>query len=842
MATLAFFNVRIRVSNLRLNVTENENMEHHPIIAFVGTSALRTPTTNRLLASHLKAKGAIEFTLQFEVHDQVLRRSRQVPIAIMPQLHTHRLSDDDDLTEVNSAVADKYIWLSELAQSSHVQMTDVAFKDFCAITEDTNFHSMPSEVKQQHGPDITLPWTTKALLDIECWLDVRLPYAISAILSPDVTSLDAMHQVLNQKVLQQADAAVASMRHLPSVLGGLTDFDVQYYNIGADLLVPAAIAVANQRYAEETSEALYESRLHDVMAARKFDAQDVMRTLKRLVKRFQLYDQSVRLEQNGQPSIDNTLAPSDFDLECVNLLVEALLTMPACALPYTYDKSVARNRQIDVERLDNNKRHRSVDCEDTSIEISLTHEDLVRRRGTWRNSDGLIALASEILANYVCIVTRVVTSPTINSKNYIDKGTLHICPLLVLKHHLYRWIEAGAGTIISKDKQVALLAGKSIAFRPTWCDKSSERGTSQPSNYYVDLTLPDLPSIDFVVPPGRIVLIADGCTPMIPSQGPPLLTHPQTPDYFTEIEHRREAISKEIMPELRKINKHLEYEYPLRWNTELTPSPYVSQSNFYHRFVTFSVRNPLLFALANFRDVPSAPQTLRTVLDFVFLDESGALGVPYDTLVDLESSVNVIGPRRVHATPRLVVDRGFVTECVDLLALMEPVYPLYPRDLSHDLARELHSLDSEVLRQQYSNVFLDFPLHIASFSSQLLQRMQSIVTVAGGAAKEIDLLFLNMGACSNNPGGARFIDQEEDANVELVDFHKSLWEIQRLAAHKSGIELLRTSLPLSTSTQKSDLWYMILYERILEQPLGVVFIRMYFDDSTANDIARDYHF
>ena len=359
-------------------------------------------------------------------------------------------------------------------------------------------------------------------------------------------------------------------------------------------------------------------------------------------------------------------------------------------------------------------------------------------------------------------------------------------------------------------------------------------GDSQPNNYYTDTSLPSMPSLSHVTPPGRIVLIADGCTPMIASQGPPTLTHPDSAVYFGRVENVRENIASELIRSVKSTFGRFEYEYPIQWDTSVSPEQStVSQSSFYHTFVSFSVRNPLVDAIRNFRSIPVAPpHTQETVLDFLFVDNGGRLGVSYNTLVTCE---NHMSRANVLALPRQLVSRGFVENVVDLLALEEPVYPLYPQDLDSGLVLAVEQLSSHTVRKQYSNVFLDFPLHIVSFSPDLLHSMQNTVTKSGGAAQLVEVRFLNMGACSKDDRGGEFLGEVQHVPVNLRAFGKDLWELQRLIASKIGAVQLRAQFPLTSSTTDPDLWYLSVYEKLLEQPLGVIFVRLYYADIAQAD-------
>ena len=389
MASEDGFVLHIRASNVRSNVADHGSKERFPILAFVGTGALPTSPINSVPIKHLLSAPTTEMQVSFSLNPQYKRSAKKVPVAVMVQLHTHRLSDDGDLTKVNSAIGDRYIWLHDLNTTRHLRLTDLAFEDFCAITEDRNFHAMTPEIKRQHGPLSSLPWTTKAMLDLECWIEASLPPSIVSIVSPSLTSLDFFHNDLNKEVVSLAAKSVALTRSIPTHLHGLYNYDVQYYNTGADLLVPAAAMVANQVYTDDAAELMYERRMMEVLVARKIEPADFVSSMRAVLQKFEAYERLIYAVTPVSESPDTHLAPTDFQLECMNLIVESLLTMPSCSLPYTYDKSVVGTQEIDVERIDNTKQHRSVDCEDTSIEISMTHADIVMQRAAGRVSSSM---------------------------------------------------------------------------------------------------------------------------------------------------------------------------------------------------------------------------------------------------------------------------------------------------------------------------------------------------------------------------------------------------------------------------------------------------------------------
>ena len=826
------FTVRFRISEFELHAYKGRDRDHHAILAIVGSKALHSPATNRILCSRLEA-GPQEFDLTFTTTDMTAQQKHRFPVAVMMQLHTHRESDDGELIEINAATGSEYLWLWQLAEGP----VDLAVRmlDYPAILEREVFESVDQRAMDH---------VEKAKFRIECTAVTAIP---SALLRRKQITLDHFTQTFSDNVIRRFHAdANRIMQTFSLSLKGLFDYDTFLYDVGAGIRVPSGVMVANRSYVEPCAEVLHERRLVQVLEARGIALDRFAARMRAILQRFEAYD---LLVAGRSAAIDaQHMAPNDEDLEMMNVVVEGLLTMPTCALPYTHDRSeVSGEDYVEVEQIDNNKCRRAFDCEDTATEISMTHEDLVRNCDLWRTE--LVRLSARFLRHYECVVTRVVTRPTeelSTGKVELQGSTLHVCAILVLNHHLYRWIQNGTklhpnllhGLDVSQD--VVLATAKSIAYKPAWWYRyatSDRADIGHPSRYYsTEFDPPTLTNLHNITPPGRAVLLADGCSAMLASQGPPQLTHPESPHYFTEVERLRERIYSGILGRFRDLN--LDHQFPLEWRDGdrttskfgATDSTTRSQSHYYDVFTSFSVRNPLLDAWRDYGSdsVPSTARTQNTTTDYVFVNnEDGTLGVKFDALFTSELPASLMTPK-FSAVPRATVPLSLIEMCVDAVALQEPVYPMYLSRATTELARDIqHACERESGSRTTTNVFAEFPLHIAKFDCSVIHAILDYGVEGLGRPTRHESMFIGVGSPSKIDRSG-FIN-ESPVRVDLAGLGIGLIEIQKRLGTADGRRSLIEMAGADAHTNP-ELWYLKAYDKVLQELLGVFFTRFYYSD------------
>ncbi len=830
------FRLKFRLSDFVANFDPEKPHESHPILAFVGSAILRPPAVSRILTRRLTAQAVHEFELRFEINEELANHEFPYPVAIMAQLHAHRPSDGGEITEVDCACSDRYIIPGLLQPGEPTDLGLFEMIDYPGLLEDLRFHTVPEEIMLQKGPDPTLPWTTKATFKLTCTLIDPLPPSLRGKSRANV-SLEYFNKTLREEVARHQLEAKANLDRLTPRLSGLHDFEVQVYTLGAGIDVPTGILLANQNYAASASEALFESRITQVLIARHIEPAKFVAALQHVTNSLS------RFEREAEGVTGNLLQPSTieppttFQLECTNVVIEALLTMPQCALPYTFDKSVTPGTELDVERPDMRAR-RAVDCEDTSIEISIAHQELVRKRLLWRSE--MVKLSAEFLHYYECIITRTLTTPNFrdDSKTKVEDGELHVCPFLLMRVYLYDMMIRGEASnllLSDEDRLYYKLACKSVAFKPAWWYHGVSRSESHPSTYYSDISLPTFPNLHALRPPARAVYVADGCTSMVPSQGPPRLTHPENPAYFENLESHREQIYTTL---LEGVSHQIEHEYPLVWNSELEKqskgNPFAkAQSRFYHTISTFSVNNPIVAAIRERGSlaVPNTRQTQKSVLEFAFMDSDGYQGVRFDTLVSLDEP-EVVG-KLPFAVPYTLPSRAFFEAAVDLLAIQEPIYPMLPREMDQTLIWNRHIIPAAQRAIRPSNLFAEFPLHETNYSPEVVNVLETIMVPGIGRSIASETFFINLGACE--PAKRQEFLNEPPIQIDFSALGLSLPEMHQLMATTNGQkELIR----LASHQTKDDplLWILTLYEKLLEQPLSIYLVRVYFDSKESGPV------
>lgn len=818
------FTVHVRISEFEIHAYGGQEHDHHPMVAFVGSAVLRTPGTNRVLCSRLE-HGPLEFDLTFGLTKLGSEHRYKYPAAIMMQLHTHRQSDDGDLIEVNAATGDRYLWLWELAAQRSITQ-NVTMRDYPMIAEREVFESVGEEV---------MNYVQKASFKVEWTLvDAGLPSALQKRLRTGI-ELEHFTGVVSKAMVEDFRNTKARLeRTMQPGLPELFDYDTFVYDVGSGIRLPAGVLVSNRSYAESASEALYEGRIQQLLRARRVAPERFVEVLRTVCHKFKAYS---HLVDGRSADVDAAhMAPTDEELETMNLVVEALLVLPVCALPYTHDQSELDGADyVEVEQIDNSKKRRAFDCEDTATEISMTHEDLVRGRALWRSK--LVRLSAKLLSNYECLVTRVITTPKRDADGRVSLpgSVLHVCAILVLRQHLFQWIKRGVDRGLSPEfgDDVVLQTAKSTAYKPEWWYRSSKE-VGHPSSYFTNTELPYATHLTRVQPPGRVVLLADGCSVMQASQGPPALTHPQSAHYFAAVEKLRESAYTAILRHFADAN--LEHEYPLEWADGDQPARFSpndvttsSQSRYYHAFVGFSARNPLFTALREHgqSEIPTTAHTLNTVVDYLFVNSAdGTVGVKFDALFTSDLP-EVLGAPPFVVVPRGVMSLSLVQMCVDTIALQEPVYPMYAARETPELSIDIDQHEKEVGTREHTNVFVELPLHVATYSKSLVEQIMDLEVPGLGRPVRREGAFINVGACCARDE-SRFIG-EPKINVNLAELGLGLSQIQRMLSTVEGKHQLQERAGSQTA-QGAELWYLTAYEKVLQEPIGVFFTRYYFPD------------
>lgn len=828
--------VSFEVSDFVANFREDDARESHPILAFVGSAALRTPPCSRFLTRDLtKAGSAVQlFTLAFEPNPNLAKHDFAYALAVQMQLHTHRTSDNGEITEVCSAVGDRCVFLSHMQPHEPIDFGVVQMLDYPAKMEDERFHNVLPQIMNEAGPASGLPWTTKATFRLRAWLLDPLPEGLRGRNRGDL-DLSYFNGTLKREVTQHREEAKANLERLEKRFTGLRAFEVEVYTLGPGVDVPTGVLLTNQSYAAPTSEALHESRLLQTLHMRHITSEAFAAALRRVVERLALFERAAQGASARELPGWTPEPPTTFELECTNLVIEALLTIAPCGLPYTFDKSVAPGEEVDVERPDMRAR-RAVDCEDTSIEISLCHEELVRNRLRWRSE--LVRLSAEFLAFYECVVTRGMTSPVFDG-DHVRDGELHICPLLVLRPYLFDMMVRGvdaAPWLDAEQRRNAKLSCRAAAFKPAWWFHGVSRSESHPSSYFTDVSLPSFPELHNVRPPARAVYLADGCSSMVPSQGPPELTHPDQPEYFAALEAQREQVYSAL---LKSVHKRISHEYPLTWNKQLeserrsgTAAAHCSQSRFYHTYTSFSVRHPLLAALREYGSlaVPTAPQTQSTVLEFALVGAAGRQGVLFEELVTLDAPG--AGASLPAAVPYGFLSRDLAMASIDLLGFLEPIYPMLQQDLPARLMGDLHLLPEGAAHFRPSNLFAEFPIHSNNYKPEVLRALERADVPGLGTSVHSETFFINLGACE--PQRDREFLGEPALPIHLEALGLTLPELHQMAVTAEGRKQL-TRLAGPQPGGDDLLWFLTFYEKLLEEPLCIYMVRLYYEERPTGD-------
>jgi len=802
---------RVTVSNVALNIgDENETQEHHPVLAVVGTSGLEPLHMRMLLPITAPVTQEISAFVA-DVHPTRGRRGRNTrPRAIFFQLHTIKAADNGEPVEYMAAQSDDCVWLDDphLADGP-VHMT-TKLVDFPARYEVDVWHTVSQHDLSVRGPTGEV-WTTKATADITVQmvhrppvLETEVPRAWSLAYFKDVTNKNARGYI--KEVIQYYVTRESQM-----LVDGLMKYCVPGYIAGPGLEFPSAVMLNQRLYAYSTEEALYRSRLLDVLHIRRFPEEEFTQQVKLLIANLLLL---------GRSKADTMWSRDSMRDQCMSVVIEALLTLPMNAMPYVVDVSnIPENRKtIEVERIDSDKSLRDFDCEDDSIEISQCYMDLVSKRNQWQ--DPLVQACAKLLWFFELVVSKTACSVQHRPDGSIAQGTLHIVPLLVLRQELYRWLYTGLRHSGKEGRTVVdradYLAAETICFKPEWfydlCVPGHDKTEDDIHMYFQQRH--DAKLVYNGNYPCRPVYVCEGTGLTNATLGPPQMTMPAESDVYSTLLRERVEFGRRVV---KLIGAHQDpsFSVPVLWDAN---APLPESNAFYKYFVSIAVRSPVFqLATAFPNGTFDYKEIERTFIDCTFHTMRGdqcPVGVTYTDLFATDHPP-------ICLIPNARVSPALMHMMSESLAIIEPVTPLHRREPDFSLP------DVEKLNfgpDDASDVFCEFRMHPWTFDPKAIRQM---LRTLGTEAKACRVYVLNTGA-AHTAVADRFMPADKfDALVrQITGSDIDITNIQTLAR----VDVLRQQLEhhhIRLTPAQFDEFYRSLYEWIFDQPLLLLHICVY---------------